>query len=108
MGLNDDKRIFISFNSTSDFTQLYNKFTQIKSSKGGLFLAAGETTGYFENGEEIVLLNGHGTNTPYLLFPLLGYRSLEVQLILPPDGFGFIINKITPGKGLRSFKFGFD
>lgn len=108
LGLFDDKKVFLSFNSTSDFTELYNKFTQIKSSEGGLFLAAGEMKGYFENGENIVLLNGKGTNTPYILFPLLGYRSLEVQLLLPPDGFGFIINRITPGKGLRSIKFGID
>jgi hypothetical protein len=106
LGLLDDKKFLLSFNSTSDFTELYNKFTQIKTSDGGLFLAAGETTGYFENGEDIILLKGKGTNTPYLLFPLLGFRSLEVQLILPPDGFGFIINKITPRKGLRSFQFG--
>jgi predicted secreted hydrolase len=108
MGLNDDKRIFISFNSTTNFTRLFNKFTQIKSSEGGLFLAAGETTGYFENGEETILLSGRGTNTPYLLFPLLGYRSLEIQLLLPPDGLGFIINKITPRNGLRTFSFGFN
>lgn len=106
LGLLDDKKFLLSFNSTSDFTELYNKFTQIKTSDGGLFLAAGETTGYFENGEDIILLKGKGTNTPYLLFPLLGFRSLEVQLILPPDGFGFIINKITPRNGLRSFPFG--
>jgi predicted secreted hydrolase len=108
LGLLDDKKVFLSFNSTSDFTELYNKFTQIKTSEGGLFLAAGETTGYFENGEDIELLIGKGTNTPYILFPLLGFRSLEIQLLLPPDGFGFIINKITPEKGLRSFKFGID
>ncbi|MFE3845532.1 hypothetical protein ACFL1L_01555 [Thermoplasmatota archaeon] len=106
LGLLDDKKLFLSFNSTSDFTELYNKFTQIKTSDGGLFLAAGETTGYFENGEDIELLSGKGTNTPYILFPLLGYRSLEVQLLLPPDGFGFIINKITPERGLRTYKFG--
>ena len=108
MGLKDDKRIFLSFNSTTDFTRLYNKFTQIKSTSGGLFLAAGDTTGYFEHGEETVLLNGQGTNTPFLLIPLLKYRSLEVQLLLPPDGFGFIINKITPWRGLQSFSFGID
>jgi hypothetical protein len=108
LGLFDDKKLLLSFNSTSDFTELYNKFTQIKTSDGGLFLAAGETTGYFEDGENIILLSGKGTNTPYILFPILGYRSLEVQLILPPDGFGFIINKITPNKGLRTFKFGID
>jgi hypothetical protein len=108
LGLLDDKKVFLSFNSTSDFTELYNKFTQIKTSEGGLFLAAGLITGYFENGEEIILLSGKGTNTPYILFPLLGFRSLEVQLLLPPDGFGFIINKITPSKGLKSFKFGID
>jgi predicted secreted hydrolase len=108
LGLLDDKKLFLSFNSTSDYTELYNKFTQIKTSDGGLFLAAGETTGYFENGEDIELLRGKGTNTPYILFPLLGFRSLEIQLFLPPDDFGFIINKITPEKGLRSFKFGID
>ncbi len=108
LGLLDDKKLFLSFNSTSDYTQLYNKFTQIKTSDGGLFLAAGETTGYFENGEDIELLRGKGTNTPYILFPLLGYRFLEVQLFLPPDDFGFIINKITPEKGLRTFIFGID
>jgi len=106
LGLLDDKKLFLSFNSTSEYTQLYNKFTQMKSSDGGLFLAAGETTGYFENGEDIELLHGKGTNTPYIIFPLLGYRSLEVQLFLPPDDFGFIINKITPNKGLRTFRFG--
>ncbi len=108
LGLLDDKKLFLSFNSTSDYTELYNKFTQIKTSDGGLFLAAGETTGYFENGEDIELLNGKGTNTPFILFPLLGFRSLEIQLFLPPDDFGFIINKITPEKGLRTFTFGFD
>ena len=108
LGLLDDKKLFLSFNSTSDYTELYNKFTQIKTSDGGLFLAAGETIGYFENGEDIELLKGKGTNTPYIVFPVFGYRSLEVQLFLPPDRFGFIINKITPGKGLRSFKFGID
>jgi hypothetical protein len=38
----------------------------------------------------------------------LGYRSLEIQLFLPPDHFGFIINKITPGKGLKTVHFGVD
>jgi len=108
LGLYDDKKVFLSFISTSNFTELYNKFTQIKTSEGGLFLAAGETTGYFEQGEKIELLQGKGTNTPYILFPLLGYRSLEVQLLLPPDGFGCTINKITPKKGLQTFTFGFD
>jgi len=107
LGLKNDKKVLISFNSTSDFTQLHNKFTQLKSASGGLFLAAGETTGYFEQNEDIILLNGKGTNTPYIIYPLLKYRSLEVQLRLPPDGLGFIINKITPRKGLRTFTFGF-
>jgi predicted secreted hydrolase len=106
LGLKEDKKIFISFNSTSDFTQLFNKFTQLKSSKGGLFLAAGISSGYFENGEEIVLLQGKGTNTPYIIFPLIGYRSLEVQLFIPPNGYGFILNKITPRTGLRTIRIG--
>ena len=108
MGLKDDKRVFISFNSTTDFTELYNKFTQIKSSEGGLFLAAGNTTGFFEDGEKTVLLSGKGTNTPFLIIPLMKYRSLEVQLILPPDGLGFILRKITPLRGLQVFSFGLD
>jgi hypothetical protein len=108
LGLHDDQKLFLSFNSTSDFTQLHNKFTQLKSSSGGLFLAAGDTKGYFEYGEDIILLNGKGTNTPYIIYPLLKYRSLEIQLRLPPDGLGFIINKVTPRNGLRTFSFGMD
>ena len=29
-------------------------------------------------------------------------------MFLPPDDFGFIINKINPEKGLRTFNFGID
>jgi len=107
MALKDDKKLNIYFNSTTGFTRLYNKFTQIRSAEGGLFLAAGDATGVFENGEEITLLEGRGTNTPFLLLPLLKYRSTEFQLKLPPDGFGFTRIK-TKGMVKRTFSFGTD
>ena len=107
MGLDDEKRLNIYFESNTDFTRLYNKFTQIGQTDGGLFLAAGNVTGVFENGEEIELLKGRGTNTPFLLFPLIKYRSTHFKIKLPPDGFGFTRTRVI-GQEKRTISFGLD
>jgi len=78
-------------------------FRNIKSFKGWLFLEAVEAIGYFKEGEKTIPLHGKGTTTPSLIESKVKYKSLEMELLLPPSGFGFSIRRISHKLGFEVF-----
>ena len=99
-GFKDNKSIFIVFNTTTNITK---KYGMARAFEGGLFLAAGEAAGYFKEGETTISLCGQGLNNPCLFTPKTKYRSLEIELLLPPYGFGISIRKISHPLGIEIF-----
>jgi hypothetical protein len=100
IGYKGNKIINIVFNSTTKMTKT---FRNIKSFKGWLFLEAVEAVGYFKEGEKIIPLYGKGTTTPSLIETNVKYRSLKIELILPPNGVGISIKRMSHILGYEVF-----
>ena len=100
-GFKDNKSIFVVFNTTTNITI---KYGMVRAFEGGLFLAAGEATGYFKEGEDnTISLCGRGLNNPSLFTSKMKYKSLEIEPLLPPYGFGISIRKISHLLGIEIF-----
>ena len=92
------KVLNIVFNSTTEMNQAHDHEEKI-----GSYLLAGNVTGYFNDGEKNHSMKGVGTNAPARYLPKLKYRSLEVDVVLPPHGFGISLRKVSHRLGLERF-----
>jgi hypothetical protein len=102
-GYKGNKQIHIVFNSTTNMTKMYINI----GIQQGNFLVAGEAKGFFKDGENTIILNGNGTNTPLRVIPkIIKHRSVKIDLILPPNGLGISFRKVVHRFGYeRFFKF---
>lgn len=102
-GFKGNKQIHVVFNSTTNMTKMYINI----GIPQGNFLVAGEATGFFKDGEKTITLNGNGTNTPLRVIPkIIKHRSLKIDILLPPNGLGISVRKVSHRLGFeRFFKF---
>jgi hypothetical protein len=94
-----NKTLHLILNNTVKNTQLFHN----KGNELGNFLVPSIANGYLIDGEKNITLNGVGGNNPGCFIPKIKYRSLDIDLLLPPHGFGISIKKVSHRSGLERF-----
>jgi len=104
----DDIELHLSFTPTTEMTELYNK-DWAPSSKAEIctFYCCGDVTGKYVDKNTSIQLNGSYTTeqSRWLSKSLKknGYRSFEIKRILPPNGLGISIKKVSHKLGIERY-----
>lgn len=104
----DDIELHLSFAPKTEMTELYSAdWCPFAESETCTFYCCGNVTGKYIDKETNVLLNGSYTieQSRWLSNSLkrIGYRSLEIKTIMPPEGLGFSIKRVSHRLGLERF-----
>jgi len=104
----DDMEIHISFTPATEMTEKYNKdYAPFAKAETCTFYCCGDVKGEYRDKNTTVLLNGSYTTeqSRWLSKSLkrTGYRSLKIETVIPPDGLGISIRKISHRLGLERF-----
>jgi len=103
-----DVEFHITFNHTTELNALYTEDFSSKTKVNGVsFDICGIVEGYYRDGEDNVSLNGSFIlQQSRWLSKFVRHRSLDIEVLLPPYGFGITIRKVLHRLGLeRFFKF---
>lgn len=90
-------KLHLFFNATTDMTKGYAE------DKLCCYVYAGEVEGYLDDGKSNITLNGFCSINPARYMSRLGHRSLDINLVLPPHGFGISIRRVSHRRGFERF-----
>ena len=100
----DDIKIHLIFNATTNTTYVFSKdFAPFVKVKGCSFMYCGTATGYYTDKENNVSLKGDSSVETTRVLPKSGHRSLDIEVLLPPYGFGISIRKVSHRLGFERF-----
>jgi predicted secreted hydrolase len=91
-----NKTLYIVFNSTLRKAQSYEN-------REGNFYVPCIANGYLIDGGKNISLKGIGGNNPGYFFTKQKYRSLDIDLLLPPHGLGISIKSVSHKSGIERF-----
>ena len=85
------------FNATTEITELYAKdFASYSKHEGGTFFTCGVVNGHYKDNEDDVELKGtYSLDQTRWLSKYIKHKSLDVDLLLPPNGLGFTIKRVS-------------
>ena len=100
----DDIELCVTFTSSTEMTELYSEDLGPSTKKGSCtWYCCGDIAGYYTDKEYFVLLNGSGAIEQSRWIPEIKHRSLEIEFLLPPEGFGFSMRKTSHRLGLERY-----
>lgn len=96
----EDIKLHVTFNSTTEMTEGYTPPDFDPSKKSGVctFYCCGTTEGYFTDEENNISLEGAYATEQFRFVPKgKMHRSLSIELLLPPQGLGISIRRVSHG-----------
>jgi len=98
-------QLHLKFNATTEITELYSQdFASYYQQNGGTFFACGNVEGYYIENEENITLNGfYQLDQTRWLPKVIKHRSLDVDLILPPNGLGIAVKRVSHRSGFERY-----
>ena len=107
-GYKGDMKLEISFTPTTEMTELFNKdFSSSSKQESCTFYCCGNVTGRYTDKENNITLKGYysieQTRWISALSKNLRHLSLDVETLLPPEGLGISIRRVSHLIGIEEY-----